>query len=373
MGIFCPKCGAEGRKLAHGLCESCFWEEQLEGFLKEFKVPMCNSCFSYLHGKRWVRKREGMPEEKVIEGAKDEFMRLADLPEGVEFGEIEGEVTERAKSGLPKMILLTTTLTERDSGISTKVRSLGRVDYRLCQDCYHVASGKWEAVVQIRAEGRRFEDEDMMAVERVFENFYRRTEGRGKPEVSEVKEHEGGIDVKFITLNAARMFVRELTETTGASVVESAKIMGIDKRTGGSHYRTTIATKMPSLRVGELIELDGKVFQIAGHHRGRLVVKDLSEGEGKRSLAHNQLAMAKKIKSNEYRQVRLEAKTARFGTFLDLVDKKFFDLPIDFVPKDMTEGDVGVLICVNGNEAVYKLGGGPVGIRTRDQRVSSIS
>ena len=236
------------------------------------------------------------------------------------------------------------------------------MNYRLCQDCYHVASGKYEAVVQIRAEGGGLEDDDKRAVKRVFENFYRRTEGRGKIEVSEVKEREGGIDVKFITLNAARMFVRELTETTGASVVESAKIVGIDRRTGGGHYRTTIATKMPSLRIGELIELDGKVFQMAGYHRGRLVVKDLSEGEGKRSLSHNQLAMAKKIKSDEYRRVRLEAKTIRFGTFLDLVDKKFFDLPIDFVPKDMIEGDVGVLICVNGNEVVYKLGGGPVGI-----------
>ena len=362
MGRFCPKCGSEGQRFVHGLCESCFWGDPLEDFPKEFKVPMCNSCFSYLQGKRWVRKREGTPEERAVEGAKVELMRSTDLPEGVEFGEIEGEVTERTKADLPKTVLLTATLTEKESGISTKVRSLGSMDYRLCQDCYHVASGKYDAVVQIRAEERRLDDEDKRTVEKVFENFYRRTEGRGRPEVSEVKEHEGGIDVKFITLNMARMFVRELVETTGASVVESAKIMGLDKRTGGGHYRTTIATKMPSLRVGELIGLDGKVFQIAGHHRGRFVVKDLSERGGKRALSDSKLAAARRIRMDEYRRVRLEAKTTRFGTFLDLADKKFFDLPIEFVPKDMVEGDVGVLICVNGNEIVYKLGGGPVGI-----------
>lgn len=362
MGIFCPKCGAEGRKLVHGLCESCFWDEPLESIPKEFKVPMCNSCFSYLQGKRWIRRKEGTPEERAIEGAKVELVRSVDLPEGVEFGEIEGEVTERTKSGLPKTVLLTAILTEKDSGISTKVRSLGSVDYRLCGDCYHVASGKYDAVVQIRAEGRRLDAEDRRAVEKVFENFYRRLEGRGRPEVSEVKEHEGGIDVKFITLNGARMFVRELTETTGASVVESAKVVGVDRRTGGGHYRTTIATKMPSLRVGERIEVDGKVFQISGHHRGRFVVKDLLGGGWKRTLSDSRLATARRIGMDECRRVRLEAKTTRFGTFLDLAEKRFFDLPIEFVPKDMVEGDVGVLICVNGNEVVYKLDGGPVGI-----------
>ena len=362
MGRFCPKCGSEGHKFVHGLCENCFWDEPLEGIPKEFKVPMCNSCFSYLQGKRWMRKREGTPEERAIQGAKVELMRSAELSEGVDFGEIEGEVTKRTKSGLPKTVLLTATLTEKDSGISTTVRSLGSMDYRLCQDCYYVVSGKYDAVVQIRAEGRRLDNEDKRTVERVFENFYRRTEGRGRPEVSEVKEHEGGIDVKFITLNMARMFVRELVETTGASVLESAKIMGIDKRTGGGHYRTTIATKMPSLRVGEIIELDGKAFQIAGHHRGKFVVKDLSGRGGKRSISDTRLATARRIKMDEYRRVRLEAKTTRFGTFLDLAEKRFFDLPIEFVPKDMVEGDVGVLIYVNGNEVVYKLDGGPVGI-----------
>ncbi|MBM5804728.1 MAG: hypothetical protein FJZ49_01425 [Candidatus Verstraetearchaeota archaeon] len=362
MGRFCPKCGSEGHKFVHGLCERCFWDDSLEDFPKEFKVPMCNSCFSYLQGKRWMRKREDTPEERVIEGAKVELMRSAELPEGVEFGEIEGEVTERAKSGLPKTVLLTSTLIEEESGISTKVKSLGSMDYRLCQDCYNVASGKYDAVVQIRAEGRRLDAEDGRAVERVFENFYRRTEGRGRPEVSEVKEHEGGIDVKFVTLNMARMFVRELAETTGASVVESAKIMGADKRTGSGHYRTTIATKMPSLRVGELIEVDGKVFQISGHHRGRFVVKDFLGGGRKRTLSDSQLATSRRIRMDECRRVRLEAKTTRFGTFLDLEEKRFLDLPIEFVPKDMVEGDVGVLICVNGNEVVYKLDGGPVGI-----------
>jgi nonsense-mediated mRNA decay protein 3 len=361
MVRFCPKCGSERHKLVHGLCESCFWEEPLKGFPKEFKFPMCSSCFSYMRGKRWMRIREGTLDERAIEGAKEEFMRSADLPKSIEFGETKGEVTQRTKSGLPSTVLLTAKLTEKESGVSTKVRSLGKMDYRLCKDCSYAASGKYEAVVQIRVEGRRLDDEDKREVERVFENFYRRTKGRGKPEVSEVKEHEGGIDVKFITLNAARMFVKELNNITGASVEENAKIIGVDKRTGGRHYRTTIATKMPSLRIGELIELEGRFFQTVGYHRGRLVVKDLSKKGGRRSLSDNQLAMAKRLRSDEYRRVRLEAKT-RFGTFLDLEEKKFFDLPIEFIPKDMAEGDVGVLICVDGNEVVYKLGGGPVGI-----------
>ena len=354
MRRFCPKCGSEGQSLIHGLCETCFWEDALDAFPRLILLTMCSSCFCHLQGKRWVRRREGADEEKVIEGAKEELLKTADLTEGVEIRDIDGRITEWFKSGLPKTVELEAEVQEKSSGLSRKAKTLVSIDYRLCHDCYCVASGKYDALVQIRADGRKLDSEDRKILKTIFERFYRRTEGRGRSDVTDVKDNEGGVDVKFMTMNMARMFVREFSDTTGASLFESARVMG--RSTGGTHYRTTIAVKLPIFRVGELIEGEGTLYQIVGYHRGRAVVEALKERGRKRSLSRDQLDASHRVGFNEYKRVRLDSKTKVAGTFFDLEEKRFFELPSGIVPRNMNEGDVGIMITIDGKENIFKTG-----------------
>jgi nonsense-mediated mRNA decay protein 3 len=309
-----------------------------------------------LQGKRWVRRREKTDEEKVIEGAKEELLKTLDLTEGVEIRDIDGRITEWFKSGLSKTVELESYIQEKSSGLSRKAKTLVSIEYRLCYDCYCVASGKYDALVQIRADGRKLDIEDRKILKTIFERFYRRTEGRGRSDITDVKDHEGGVDVKFLTMNMARMFVRELSDTTGASLYESARVMGVERSTGGAHYRTTIAAKLPIFRVGELIEGEGTLYQIMGYHRGRAVVEALKERGRKRSLSRDQLNASRRVGFNEYKRVRLDSKTRVAGTFFDLEEKRFFELPPGIVPHNMNEGDVGIMITINGKENIFKTG-----------------
>jgi nonsense-mediated mRNA decay protein 3 len=309
-----------------------------------------------LQGKRWVRRREEDDEEKVIDGAKEELLKTSDLADSLKIRDVDGRITEWFKSGLPKMVELEAEILEKSSGSSRKAKTLVSIEYRLCHGCYCVASGKYDALVQIRAEGRKLDSEDRKILETIFERFYRRTEGRGRSDITDVKDHEGGVDVKFLTINMARMFVRELSDATGATLFESARIMGTERNTGGTHYRTTIAVKLPIFRVGELIEGEGTLYQIMGYHRGRAVVEALRERGRKKSLSRDQLDASRRVDFDEYKRVRLDSKTKAAATFFDLEEKRFFELPSGIIPPNMTEGDVGLMITINGKENIFKTG-----------------
>jgi len=354
MSKFCPVCGAQGQKLVGALCEKCFWEDVLEDFPGEFKLTVCSVCFCYLQGKRWVRRRESTNEDKVIESAKQEFLRSLKLPEGVKLDGMRGSVVETAKSGLPSVVELEITLLYCDS--MKEVKSRGGVEFRQCYDCSCLSSGKYEALVQVRAEDRKLDNEDRILVERALDNFFKWTEDRGRSDISEIKDKEGGLDIKFLSANMAKLFTKELSSFTGADVVESARIMGIDKSTGGQHFRTTISIKMPKVRVGELLESGGIILRVAGYHRGRTVVENLAEPGRKRALSESQEANSRKIRFEDVRMVRLESKSGSFGTFLDTTDKKFFELPSELIPADMSPGETGMLITVGGRYRLYKKG-----------------
>lgn len=371
MRRFCPRCGSEKGEYIGSLCEGCYWEGVLKDLPSELIVTICRYCYRHLHGKRWVQRTDRRGEERIIEAAATEARMGIELPAGARIRCIKGNILTRSEDGEPTAVELVVELEETGGGHRREVRIPVAVSHQLCHDCYCASTGKYDAIVQVRAEGRKLDAQDMDAVDEVLGGFSVRAEERGKAEISQVKENEGGIDVKFTDLNPARMFAKELAATTGADVVESARIVGVDRRTGGRTYRTTIAVKLPELRVGDIIEMNRRVFRVSSFHRGRAVIEPLSEAGPQRSLSHSQLEGAMRVKGEDVRRVRMESVTEQFGTFLDLDGKRFFELPASAIPPSMQPGQSGLLITVGGREYLVKGGkaeragrfrGGPVGI-----------
>jgi nonsense-mediated mRNA decay protein 3 len=354
MRRFCPKCGSEKGELVGGFCASCYWEKALEDFPRELRATVCKYCYRHLHGKRWIQRTDMKGEERIVEAAVAEAERQLELPEGVEVAGIAGAVSARSEDGEPSTVEVTVRLEETGSGQEKEAKVLVAIDHQLCHECYCAATGKYDAIVQVRAEGRALDALDRESVEGVIGGFSVRSEERGKTEISQVKDNEGGIDIKFTDLNPAKMFAKELASITGADLVESARIVGIDKRTGGRTYRTTIAVKLPDLRVGDMLEIDGRIFRVSSFHRGRTVIEPLSEPGAQRSASQAQLEGAQRVRGEDVKRVRLESVTEQFGTFLDLDGNCFFELPAGMVLRSMQPGDGGLLISVGGREYLVK-------------------
>ncbi len=354
MRRFCPKCGSEKGVLVGGFCPNCFWEGALEDFPKELRITVCRYCYSHLHGKRWMLRTDMKGEERIVQAAEAEVEGQLLLPRGVEVAGISGKVTARSPDGEPTAVEVTLRLEETASGQEKEAKVLVAIDNQICHECYGAATGKYVAIVQVRAEGRELDAVDREVVEGVIGNFSVRSEVRGKAEISQIKENEGGLDIKFTDLNPAKMFAKDLASVTGAEVVESARIVGIDKRTGGRTYRTTIAVKLPDLRLGEMLEMGGKIFRLSSFHRGRGVLEPLSEAGSLRSVSEAQLEGGHRIGTEDVKRVKLESLTAQFGTFLDLDGNCFFELPASMVPRTMQPGESGLLIAVAGKEYLVR-------------------
>jgi len=350
VGRFCAKCGAEREEYVRSLCKECFWKGALSTVPKEVKLTYCKDCRSRMQGKRWVKPRFNALEDEIAEAASEAISKLAALPEGIVISGHSVEVTGRDGEGLPRSIALRVRFTEAWTGSSAEAVVEVSISYSSCSMCGGAERGKYDAIVQVRGEGRALDDRDFKAVGGALESLESKS---GRQEVTEVKEKEGGIDVKFVTLFAARAFAKILSEGHGAETVESAKLIGVDKVTGGRAYRTTISARMPALREGTIFEFGGRAYRTIGFRRGRALAEDAEDAEMRRAFTKRELEAGAKVIS-EIRSVRLDALTQSCGIFYESDGKRFLEIPVDMIPKDMVKGEEGLLMVVDGKERVFR-------------------
>lgn len=348
MDRFCPKCGAKDRKFVKNLCETCFWEEKVGDVPNNLRIFLCGSCFSYLRGKRWIRIRNRDPLSVAVEGAIIEFKRNIKLPNGTKIMEIKGNTVERNKSGMPKKVALNITFYSEGSSISLEREAT--VDYITCNLCQSIANGKYEAVVQIRGKEGPIDEKARKSIELNINKFNR---GRDRFEITEVREKDGGIDVKFLTSSMARLFAKKISESMGANLKESTKIVGTDRMTGRKHYRVTISVRLPALEPGDIVSFKDRIFKVLGHRRDKFVLEDL-EDHKKRSLPQRAEPDVVKISRSDIKRVSIGAKSGESVTILDLEEKSFLELPIEKISSELKEGDEGLLINLNGKEKVVR-------------------
>ncbi|MEM4657493.1 MAG: NMD3-related protein [Candidatus Methanosuratincola sp.] len=354
MGRFCAKCGSESGAYIRGLCGECYWKEIDMEMPSDISVTMCPECRSYLQGKRWVERGEIADNDlKAVAAAETELLRQKKLPEGVILEGSSGEVLDRNGNGLPKAIMLNLKLKERATGTEHTTSVLVSIEYATCGACIRYARKEHEAVVQIRADGRELDADDQNHVELAISEVCKRgPEKRGG--IVEVKEKEGGYDMKFATLSTARVFAKRLHEDYGATVQESPKLVGVDRRTGGRVYKNTISIKMPKLKPGDLVSLRNNVYLLTGFDRGRAVIKDMRSREH-RTLGLDEYATLEKLTEDEVKRVRLDGRTSTHVDFYDLKESNFIEVPPEIVPPEMRIGDEGLLIRHSGKEAVYRV------------------
>lgn len=353
MGRFCARCGAEEEHYIHGMCTKCFWDDPTWKMPEEIRIFYCKVCQSHMQGKRWFKKRAKLLREDMEETAMTELLRQSELPESVTLSYVKAEVAKENEDGLPKLLSLKVGLQEGVCGTSKEVSAVAKVSYMECNLCDGATRGAYEATVQVRGEGRELDKEDHKAVEAAFKEVNRRTADRGRQEVTEIKEAVGGLDIKFVSLNSARIFSRWLSDFYGASVSESPKLIGVSKDTGGRAYRNTVSARLPAARAGSIVELDGRAYRITGFDRGYIIEEDLEEGKSGRVL-RREMEMAKLIKDEEIRQVRLDSKAPGCGTFYDLKENRFFEALSGAYPNAMQEGDSGFMIAVAGTDRIFQ-------------------
>jgi nonsense-mediated mRNA decay protein 3 len=255
--MFCVRCGREA-PVTEGLCADCFRSAHVLAKLPQVvRVEVCSHCGARHRGGSW-----GDPLASV-ERAIEEELRLGVEPDRrVDTWRLQLQGEQKDPTNWAYEAAVTGTAL----GVPFEVRGqvVATVHRSTCTRCGRRSGGYYESILQLRAEDRAFEDEEKDLAGDLIERTLKGMHAAGDLDSFLVKAEavRGGYDFYLGTVHAGRTIARALSEQLGASVKETASLVGRD-RTGADLYRVTISVKLPRARLGGFVAEDEKLYEVA--------------------------------------------------------------------------------------------------------------
>lgn len=261
--MFCLLCEAE-EKLYDGLCKSCYLNE-----FKPVEVPeyatftVCSHCGATLKQNKWIQA--GYYDDEIINDAIQKDITINDKLEDVE---IYTEITNNR--GTVYECILHVECTVIDSPITRDYPLEVKVEKGSCPDCSKYYSGYYEAVIQLRADDRKLDEEEIHDADEFISNEIQRICKTNKlAYVTERIVLKEGIDYHVGSYNAAHKIALNLQKTFGGTITESRKLVGFDKSKSRDLYRSWISVRLPAFHKDDYIRYDDKILRIEkiGSHK----------------------------------------------------------------------------------------------------------
>lgn len=272
--MFCIKCGKENKELFKGLCHSCFaTENKLITIPSELEVESCAHCSSIHVGDKWM-ETELSEEEFIAQTIAQESVPDEDAEDVA----LEIDLINQKGSILEMMV------TASGKVLGIPVRREFKVNVKLnrnaCPECSKYASGYYEAVLQLRADTRPLDNEEIQAAEDIIKRLLDKLSNKNRMAyLSQRVVIKEGVDYYFGSYKAARKISNVLKEQMGGMLGESPRLMGRDKSAGKDLYRIWISLRLPIFQKGDFIIHADQVGQIIDINGRKIVIRDLGTGE----------------------------------------------------------------------------------------------
>ncbi|MEM2889804.1 MAG: 60S ribosomal export protein NMD3 [Candidatus Hadarchaeum sp.] len=249
MKRFCYKCGAledDAGPLLLGLCQRCFSSLPLVEVPAEIDLVLCRDCGAFKIGGRWRFHSSREPEEAARQAVLDSVRVLSYIDSEkrllriVEAPGILIEAEPRLEEGLVMI---------RASGKIHPLQKIPKLEehtlklnlkYTTCDVCRLKRSKHHEAILQLRDFPS---SEKRIQIQRQVEKLVAQL-GKGEPMnfIADFKEQHGGLDYYLSSVGLGRRIAAMLKERFGATVIESAKLIGRTKD-GRKKYHVSILAR----------------------------------------------------------------------------------------------------------------------------------
>lgn len=263
MFMFCLLCNSE-EKLYDGLCKNCY--------LKEFeiiKVPkyatftVCSHCGATLKHEKWIES--AYYDDEII---NDAIRKDIEVNDKIEDLSISTSILNNRGTMYDCVIHASGNII--DEYIEKEYPIEVKVEKGVCPDCSKFYSGYYEAVIQLRADGRKLQEEEIQLVDEFISNDIQRLCKTNKlAYVSERIVLKEGVDYQVGSSNAAFKIADGIQKHFGGFITESRKIVGHDKSRSRDLYRSWISVRLPSFHKDDFIKYGDKILQIKkiGSHK----------------------------------------------------------------------------------------------------------
>jgi nonsense-mediated mRNA decay protein 3 len=154
-----------------------------------------------------------------------------------------------------------------------------RFRYATCETCGMMSGGYYEAILQVRADGRALtEDEKTALTQTITDITVARYKSDDKAFITNTVEDKYGIDFYIGSENLCKYLADEFEMQYLAERKDNYKLVGEDK-TGKRKYRITILIRLPRFTVGDFVKIDDYPCEIVGMSRNMLTCYDLKRRE----------------------------------------------------------------------------------------------
>lgn len=148
----------------------------------------------------------------------------------------------------------------------------------VCERCSKIHGKYYEALLQVRAAGRRLTADEL---QQVAAKVHSLASDKGKSTraefIAKEEEVDGGLDFQLGTINRAKAIARTLAGQLGGRITELSKLAGA--KLGKELYRVTFLVRLPGLKEGDFGRLDERVFLVMHTSSKGVSVMDLTTGE----------------------------------------------------------------------------------------------
>ena len=377
---FCYRCGiseSEGGPLIDGLCQVCFRKENpvllIEG---EINTELCQNCGSYKKRGVWVDPTTYELEELLFEVAENALLEALEesFGEGVREYEVVSPEELEEVSELPvgravvsfepidfHIEYFPAIITYRVR-VKARIHELQRelhdetknvtvyVRQTVCPRCQKFLGGYFEAILQVRAEGRPLTDEERRAIGKLVEEKVDEIMRRDRMGfIQDTIEKEEGLDFYMGSTSSARKLAQAIKDRFGGTISEAYELVGIDRQTSREVYRTSVSVRIPKFQKGDIVsDRKGNVYEV-----------ERVDGKGMnlRNLSTNQSEHRdwKTVKREGLDTVEYESSDAMVTSItpkeVQLMDMETYETyELEKPPMDLNEGDVYRIVEVEGRK-----------------------
>ncbi len=269
--MFCPRCGRTDEELFDNLCKSCFLEDfVLAEIPGEIEITVCAHCESRLISGKWHELE--LSDEEIILNALNNHITLNKYAQNVE---IHVETLLARGSNIECLVHTRGTVLGEDIEQGYKLNV--KINRTVCPECSKFTSGYYEAVIQLRADKRVPDDEEVMTSDAIIaENIDKIARKNKMAYISQRNVLKEGIDYYIGSYKVAKRISNSIKDHMGGVIKESPRLMGRDKSAGKDLYRVWISVRIPYFKVNDFVKYESVIGQIKSIDGKKILIKDLN-------------------------------------------------------------------------------------------------
>lgn len=341
--MFCIECGKEDEKLHKGLCSSCFASgNKLITIPPEVEVELCAHCSSLHVGDKWLDTEQS--EEEII----SDTIASESIPEK-DAEDIILEIDLINQKGSVFELMVNASGKVRGMPVKREYQTKVKLNRNACPDCSKYASGYYEAVLQLRADKRLLESDEIQSADEIIKRLLEKLSRTNRMAyLSQRLELKEGVDYYFGSYKAARKISSVLKDEMGGVIGESPRLMGRDKSAGKDLYRIWISLRLPFFQKGDFIIYNSHVGQVVDLSGRKIIIRDLATLE-KISVSWREYSNLELVTRRE--NVKNTTVTSKSPTEIQLLHPETYQpVDLEIMPQlsDLNIGDQVEVVEIKG-------------------------